>query len=181
MASIVADRRARGFGLGASWILGAIWLFALGVGFFAEMDAAKADLRLCNRTQSRVGVAIGYKDAEGWATEGWWNIAPNACETLLRGNLASRYYYLYAVDYDQGGEWSGKAFMCTREKEFTVRGLEDCLARGYDRTGFFEIDTADQRNWTVQLTDPNPPPNAATPRPPAVVTQPQTPPALTPR
>ena len=43
--------------------------------------------------------------------------------------------------------------MCTREKEFTIRGTEDCLARGYDRTGFFEVDTGEQRSWTVQLTD----------------------------
>jgi hypothetical protein len=26
--------------------------------------------------------------------------------------------------------------MCTRDKEFTIRGIGDCLARGYDRTGF---------------------------------------------
>ena len=45
--------------------------------------------------------------------------------------------------------------MCTREKEFTIRGTEDCLARGYDRTGFFEVDPGEQRSWTVQLTDSN--------------------------
>ena len=43
--------------------------------------------------------------------------------------------------------------MCTRDKEFTIRGIEDCLARGYDRTGFFEVDTGEQPSWTVQLTD----------------------------
>ena len=43
--------------------------------------------------------------------------------------------------------------MCTRDKEFTIRGIEDCLARGYDRTGFFEVDTGEQRVWTVQLTE----------------------------
>ena len=43
--------------------------------------------------------------------------------------------------------------MCSREKEFTIRGTENCLARGYDRTGFFEVDTTEQRSWTVQLTD----------------------------
>ena len=68
--------------------------------------------------------------------------------------LVARYYYVYAIDYDHGGEWGGKAFMCTREKEFTIRGIEDCLARGYDRTGFFEIDTGEQQSWTVQLTEP---------------------------
>lgn len=114
---------------------------------------AWADFRLCNNTSSRVGVAIGYKDQDGWATEGWWNLSPRNCETLMRGTLVARYYYVYAVDYDRGGEWSGQAFMCTRDKEFTVRGTEDCLARGYDRTGFFEVDTGEQQTWTVQLTE----------------------------
>ena len=116
-------------------------------------NAALADFRLCNNTGSRVGVAIGYKDQEGWSTEGWWNLPARSCETLVKGALVARYYYVYAVDYDRGGEWSGKAFMCTRDKEFTVKGIEDCLARGYDRTGFFEVDTTEQRSWTVQLTE----------------------------
>ena len=75
------------------------------------------------------------------------------CETVLKGNLVARYYYVYAIDYDRGGEWMGQAYMCTRDKEFTIRGIGDCLARGYDRTGFFEVDTGEQRAWTVQLTE----------------------------
>jgi uncharacterized membrane protein len=119
----------------------------------APAQPALADFRLCNNTGSRVGVALGYKDTQGWMTEGWWNVTPRNCETLLRGALVARYYYIYAVDYDRGGEWSGHAFMCSREKEFTIRGTDNCLARGYDRTGFFEVDTSEQRTWTVQLTD----------------------------
>jgi uncharacterized membrane protein len=114
---------------------------------------AFADFRLCNNTSSRVGVAVGYKDKQGWLTEGWWNVAARSCESILKGPLASRYYYVYAVDYDQGGEWSGNAFMCTRDKEFTIRGFENCLARGYDRTGYFEVDTGEQKAWTVQLSE----------------------------
>lgn len=116
--------------------------------------AARADLQLCNGTSGRVGVAIGYKDNEGiWITEGWWNLPPRRCEKLLKGTLAARFYYVYAIDYDNGGEWAGQAYMCSREKEFTIRGIEDCLARGYDRTGFYEIDTGEQRTWTVQFTE----------------------------
>ena len=114
---------------------------------------AKADFRLCNNTPSRVGISLGYKDAEGWTTEGWWNVSSRACETLLRGTLVARFYYIYALDYDRGGEWSGQAFMCSRDKEFTIKGTENCLARGFDRTGFFEVDTGEQRAWTVQLTE----------------------------
>lgn len=116
---------------------------------------AHADLRLCNMTGSRVGVAIGYRDQEGWVTEGWWNLEARACETIFAGALTARYYYVYAVDYDRGGEWGGRSYMCTREREFTIRGIEDCLVRGYDRNGFFEVDTGQQRSWTIQLTDPD--------------------------
>ncbi len=129
-------------------LAGAVIAVALG----AAAPAA-ADFRLCNNTGSRVGIAIGYKDTEGWTTEGWWNLSARSCETLVKGSLVARFYYVYAVDYDRGGEWSGKAFMCTRDKEFTIKGIEDCLARGFDRTGFFEVDTTEQRSWTVQLTE----------------------------
>ena len=135
-------------------------LLAAGLTGFAA--PALADLRMCNTTASRIGVAIGYRDGQGWVTEGWWNIAPRGCETLLRGTLAARFYYVHAVDYDKGGEWTGKSVMCTRNKEFTIRGITDCLARGYDRDGFFEVDTGEQKSWTIQLTDPT---DAAPPRP----------------
>jgi uncharacterized membrane protein len=128
----------------------------LGLATMASLVAspAAADFRVCNFTKSRVGIAIGYKDGEVWATEGWWNVGVGNCEALLRGNLAARFYYIYAVDYDRGGEWSGQVFMCTRDKEFTIRGTGDCLARGFDRTGFFEVDTGEQQHtWTVQLTE----------------------------
>lgn len=131
-----------------------------------SVTPAHADFRLCNNTSSRVGIALGYKDAEGWVTEGWWNVSSRSCETLLRGTLIARYYYIYALDYDRGGEWSGQAFMCSRDKEFTIRGTENCLARGFDRTGFFEVDTGEQRSWTVQLTEAGQQnPNGAAPGP----------------
>ena len=116
-----------------------------------------ADFRLCNNSSSRSSVAIAYTDGATWVTEGWWNLKQGACETLLRGPLAAQYYYVYAMD-ERGGEWKGKAYMCTRDREFRIEGRENCLVRGYDRTGFFEIDTGkDARNWTVQLTDTNQP------------------------
>jgi uncharacterized membrane protein len=117
---------------------------------------AAADLKLCNSTASRVGVAIGYQDKEGWATEGWWNIASQTCETLLKGPVPSRFIYVHAVDYDRGGEWAGKNDMCTGEKSFTIRGVQDCPSRGYKSTGFFEVDTGDAKEWTIRLTDPEP-------------------------
>lgn len=125
---------------------------------FAFVAPAQADFRLCNNATSRVSVAISYTDGQAWVTEGWWNLKQSACETLLRGPLAAQFYYVYAMD-ERGGEWKGKAYMCTRDREFRIEGRDNCLVRGYDRTGFFEIDTGkDAKNWTVQLTDSNQPP-----------------------
>lgn len=127
---------------------------ALLISSTTAVPQALADLKLCNATASRVGVAIGYKDKDGWTTEGWWNVPSHTCETLLKGNLVARYYYIHAIDYDRGGEWSGKAYMCTADKAFTIRGVLDCAKRGYRRSGFFEVDTVKENNWTVRLVDP---------------------------
>ena len=119
------------------------------------VSAAQADLRVCNKTESRVGIAIGYKAERDWTTEGWWMVEADSCATLLKGPLVGRFYYMYAVDYDEGGEWGGtSAYLCTQEKEFTIEGVNDCVARGYQRTGFYEVDTGHQESWTIQLTEP---------------------------
>ena len=113
---------------------------------------ARADLKLCNNTTSSVSIAIGYKDKEGWASEGWWTAKPTACINLLKGPLIARYYYVYAVDREKGGNWGGKAMVCIKDKIFTIRGLEKCTERGYQQQGFFEVDTAEKQDWTVSLS-----------------------------
>ena len=115
-----------------------------------------ADLKLCNTTTSRIGVAIGYSDAGGgWTTEGWWTLPAQTCETLYKGALTTRYWYIHAIDYDAGGEWAGHSFMCTKGKAFTIKGVHDCDKRGYNSTGFFEVDTQKSTDWTIRLIDPS--------------------------
>ena len=114
---------------------------------------ALADLRVCNQTSKAVSIALGYRAKRGWQSEGWWVAAPGACATVFQGDLTSRFYYLFAADDLSGGTWDGKVFMCTQDETFTILGVEDCLARGYERTGFFEVDTKSQNDWTLQLTE----------------------------
>jgi uncharacterized membrane protein len=59
---------------------------------FCAAAPAHADFRLCNNTSARVSVAIAYTDGRNWLSEGWWNLRPSTCETLLRGPLAAQYY-----------------------------------------------------------------------------------------
>jgi len=131
--------------------------FCLGLtGLLLPMLAATpalADLRVCNETSKTVSIALGYRAEKGWQSEGWWVTAPNACTTVFQGDLNSRFYYLFAADDLSGGTWEGKVYMCTRDETFTILGVEDCLARGYERTGFFEVDTKSRNDWTLQLTE----------------------------
>ena len=130
----------------------AVLLIMLSYGAIHTSEA-RADFRLCNNTQSLIGVSIGYRTKEGWVTEGWWRVPANSCASLIEGQLSSRFFYVYAEDADQGGQWRGPVFMCTSDKEFKIKGIKDCFARGYERTGFFEVDTAEQSNWMVRLTE----------------------------
>lgn len=131
----------------------AVVLMLAGAGVVALPGSAKADFRVCNATQSLVGVAIGYRASTGWITEGWWHVDGSTCKTLIEGPLASRYYYIYAEDAERGGRWEGPISMCVAEREFKIAGVNDCFARGFQRAGFQEYDTGEQTSWMVQLTD----------------------------
>ena len=115
---------------------------------------ALAELKLCNATSSRIGVAIGYQDQRGWASEGWWNIGAQTCEVLLKGTAPSRYIYVYAVDYERGGAWTGSQDMCIDDKSFAIRDNKDCEGRGYQSGKFYEVDTGNASSWTIRLSEP---------------------------
>jgi uncharacterized membrane protein len=146
-----------------------------GVLFFGSVlvfpGGANAELKLCNGTGSRVGVAIGYKDRDGWVSEGWWNVDSQSCTPLIQDKLKARFYYVFAFDYDKGGEWGGTIKMCTLDSEFTIKGIDNCDGRGFKKSGFFEVDTQEQTDWTVKLTDLSEPAPVAENASPAAQTQ----------
>jgi uncharacterized membrane protein len=121
--------------------------------YFWTAAPAQADLRVCNQTGKPMSIALGYRAAHGWQSEGWWVAGPNNCAPVIQGDLTARFYYIFAADDIGGGAWEGKVFMCTRDQSFTIFGVEDCLARGYERTGFIEVDTQNRSEWTLQLTE----------------------------
>lgn len=117
---------------------------------------ARADFRVCNGTQSLVGVAIGYRAEPGWISEGWWRIPATTCKSIIEGPLSSRYYYLYAEDAEGIGRWTGPIDLCIAESEFKITGVNDCFARGFQEMGFREYDTGAHESWMVQLTEAPP-------------------------
>ncbi len=117
------------------------------------VPAARADFVLCNKADVTAKVALGQYNGTAWESKGWWTIPSRKCETLLTGRLNARYYYLYGTD-GASGTWNGGTYFCTApQADFTIVGRGNCAARGYDRQGFFAVDTGNSPNWKQSLSD----------------------------
>ncbi|TJW78577.1 MAG: DUF1036 domain-containing protein [Mesorhizobium sp.] len=128
---------------------------SIGIEQNGALTCARSLLKRASRDADvvREGIWDGFRAKAGWITEGWWHIEGSTCKTLIEGPLSSRFYYLYAEDAERGGRWDGPINMCVAEKEFKIAGVNDCVARGFQRAGFQEYDTGEQASWMVQLTD----------------------------
>ena len=132
-------------------ILCAIALSLLGLACSAM--PALAGFSVCNKTGQAVRAAIGRFDGTNWTSEGWWTVKAGGCTALLNGPLQGRYYYLYATD-GAAGIWDGKTRFCVApDKRFRSVGRADCAKRGFDRRGFFEVDTGKKPDWTQTLSN----------------------------
>ena len=127
--------------------------FALAALILLSATPAWAGFAVCNKSDVPAKVALGRFNGRDWQSEGWWTVPPQKCETLLSGALDARYYYLYATDSGTG-TWNGDTGFCTAPiGPFKIEGRGSCAARGYDRKGFFQIDTGQKADWTQSLSD----------------------------
>jgi len=114
---------------------------------------AWAGFTVCNKADVNAKVAFGFFNGKSWESRGWWTIAPQKCETIVTGRLKARYYYLYGTDRATG-TWNGGTYFCTASQpDFSIAGRGNCAARGFDRQGFFAVDTGNSPNWTQSLSD----------------------------
>ena len=128
--------------------------FALVLAFLlAATGHAEAALGVCNKGGRTVRVAVGLFTGTRWASEGWYHVEPHKCAELIAGKLVARYYYLYATDGAVGTWDGGKSFCVGTEDQFAIVGRGGCTERGFDRRGFFEIDTGNRLDFTQTLSD----------------------------
>ena len=114
---------------------------------------AEAGLAVCNRTKLPVKAAVGRFNGKEWMSEGWWTIPARHCSTLISTPLDARYYYLYATNGGPGSWDGGHAFCVSAGEVFKIDGRADCAGRGFDRRGFFEVDTGQKSDYTQNLSD----------------------------
>ena len=132
---------------------GLLFAVTLALGLAGLAAPAQAGFNVCNKSNLTARVAIGHFDGTNWSSEGWWTVAPKKCAGLLTGALDARFYYLYATD-GAAGTWEGKTHFCVApETRFRALGRANCAGRGFDRRGFFEVDTGKKPDWTQTLSN----------------------------
>ncbi|MEM1387950.1 MAG: DUF1036 domain-containing protein [Pseudomonadota bacterium] len=133
----------------SKWIGGAL----TGALWIAGATVSHAALEICNDTENLQSVAIGFKGDTDWMSQGWWNIEPGDCATVVGGDLTRRYYYYFAdsgVEPFEGQEF----FFCVENEIFDIVGDIDCEGRGYETVSMREIDTGETaRDFTLTLVD----------------------------
>jgi uncharacterized membrane protein len=105
---------------------------------------------ICNKSsESKVWVAIAYKDNNGWVRKGWYEIAKNECSNIL-SVLNYKYVYYYAQGNSK--KWYGDNQICVHPtKKFTYRS-STCSGE-YKAYPFRKVDTNDLSSWTTNLVD----------------------------
>jgi len=125
---------------------------------------AFADFNVCNRSTSRVDVAVGYNNPQrGWISVGWYVIEPGACHRALTGSVADDDVYVYAMAND-GRFWSARndqrgGWFCVQNRRFEV-SLDDvqqnnvinCDGVGRARQ-FIRVNTNGNENFRFNLDD----------------------------
>lgn len=115
--------------------------------------AAHAALTVCNASAKPVKVATGRYNGAHWTSQGWWTVAPKACSAVVPGSLNARFYYLFATD-GSSGSWDGTHGFCVSSAtKFEIIGRGNCPAHGYERKGFFEVDTGAAGDYMQTLSD----------------------------
>ena len=134
--------------LGRFRTAGILALAALAAGL-ALAGPARAELTICNNTAKPLSIAIGYKGDTNWVSEGWWNIAVDACQDVVDGDLTNRHYYYRDFNDRIAGEGY---YFCTKTDAFTIKGDAECAARGYERAEFAHLDTGDSpKTFTLTI------------------------------
>ena len=101
-----------------------------------------------------MNIAIGYSDNDVWTSEGWWDAEPGECLDVVSGDLTRRYYYVLVDSTDEEAVYDDPDHVynfCVTDEAFTIKGDEDCEARGFVTRDFNEVDTGDNAFYGIDL------------------------------
>jgi len=131
----------------------------------AFASPAMADFTVCNRSDTRVDVAVGYNNAQrGWMSVGWYVINPGRCHRALTGTVADDDVYVYAQGND-GRRWSARrgqtgGWFCIAQRRFSMtldrvqrNNVINCRRAGMQDRQFIRVNTRGNDNFRFNLDD----------------------------
>ncbi|WP_339109791.1 DUF1036 domain-containing protein [Thioclava sp. GXIMD4216] len=152
-AAAIQQPRSRLRPCAGSWLVAGLLAGAIG-GLAADRSAAQtepAGFRLCNETLDVFSAAFGQSRDDLFETKGWWVIGPGQCAQLTDQPLHARFVYVLATDPFGKVLVEGATPMCAAPQQFDIRGESDCLARGYLEARYLEVDTKEERGFTLSV------------------------------
>jgi len=122
----------------------------------AEAAPTKDGFELCNRTRLNVvyAKALNISDKQKSkknviVSEGWFELAPGACEMIYPGRLEFRYYLVYAEAKNSNRKWTGDRPICVDARNFKI--TSDTCPANKNRRMFLQVDTGKHDTYTYDL------------------------------
>ncbi len=123
----------------------------------------------CNATEFPIWGALGAADEDhSYASSGWWKMEGSECAKVVRGDLTSKRYYVYAV-MDLGDKdvplVGGEKTFCVSNVQFDAQADLKCKEEGYDEVQFRRVDIGSKKTFTYQFSPDQFNPEFAVPKP----------------
>lgn len=115
-------------------------------------------LTICNQTQEKSWISIGYREDGAWQSRGWWELEAQDCIRPWSKDLKGTEMHIYA----QQGEWGETmgvlknsietvSEFCVSEGKFSALGREYCTDQGYASANFRPV-VSDEKGLKINLT-----------------------------
>lgn len=113
-------------------------------------DPARAEFTLCNKTDSQVITAVGFKEKGKWVSSGWWTLDPEECKVAIGGDLKNKYYYVHGHTVERNIVWEESHTFCVKYGQVFNSIPNSNCSDGSEK--FFQVDTGESRSFTQNLT-----------------------------
>ena len=111
--------------------------------FLMIVEPVRADLYVCNRANYKAFVAFAFFNygTRKWESEGWIDVYPGNCTTILTGDLSKHDAFVHLVD-DYWNQWyieSAKSYQfCLKQTSFKIYDADkschgDMLTKNFQR------------------------------------------------
>ena len=134
------------------------WLFACLL-LLAWPAAARADLKLCNRTSYILYAATAEADGQLDQVRGWTRIAPGDCQSAIKGPLSAKTYLVHArsalAHSGPQRAWGGTIQSCVRDGTFLLKQARQsaCNQPGSYPASFAAVNARGRSDFTMNFDE----------------------------